>query len=290
MTNITQLTKLIHEDIKRCEGDDWLEGVISLCEHLWEVRKTIPSDQLYGEWIDATPLTWNRKRMGRNIRQGLVSLGKNMEKHEDKIRDIIQNQREKSIDIPAIKTLTKNSLGEEYEEPREVAGKTATDETPTKSKGKGKKRKQKTIKQRVEEASAKKIEEQKQYYEELLRKKDIDHDFNFHDDMVRRFEQVVLPARNKNIIDSARFLKSRKGILTIEEYNLLLRCLHPDVVAKLNDPIQTRRFNDALRLLTDKKVFLLPEKYAPTPNPVLLPETWEEFKKAYPHVEPEKAQ
>jgi hypothetical protein len=286
MTDITQLTKLIYEDIKRCEGEDWLEGVISLCEHLWEVRARIKSNQDYGDWIKATPLIWNQKTMGEEARQSLTSLGKNMKDHEEAIRKQFSEAR--SVNPRQVKALVKNALGADYQDINSFPEKTGNDETPTKSKGKGKKRKQKTIKQRVEEASAKKIEELKNKYEEALHQKDLAHDFNYAIEWERRLNEVVLPAINAELKRIERAIKSRKGILQIEEYNLLLRCLHPDVVAKLNDPVFSRRFNEALRLLTDKKVLLLPEKDAPTPKVVLLPETWKEFKKAYPEAAREK--
>ena len=72
-----ELASLIHEDLKCCQGsrDEWILGVICLCEHFAQARKAIPGDAEFGQWADAQNFVWNNKPMNKDERWAAVNLG-----------------------------------------------------------------------------------------------------------------------------------------------------------------------------------------------------------------------
>jgi hypothetical protein len=53
------------------------------------------------------------------------------------------------------------------------------------------------------------------------------------------------------------FAQSKYG-LTIEQYNVLFKCLHPDATSHINDETLTARFSEAFRILKSAKEKLVP--------------------------------
>lgn len=75
--------------------------------------------------------------------------------------------------------------------------------------------------------------------------------------------------------DASRVLKSRKGVMTREEYRKIMSCLHPDAVT---DEAKKPRYEEAFRIFQPLELVLCSEKEMPT-KPSDLPRTVEELLK-----------
>jgi hypothetical protein len=81
----------------------------------------------------------------------------------------------------------------------------------------------------------------------------------------RRVDEYVAPRfleREKDA-DQLRKFARRKGLFKREEYNVILRCVHPDRAPSIDEK------NEAFRLLHENRLFLLSEKDDPRTYPPL---------------------
>jgi hypothetical protein len=268
--SIDELAQAIHSNLQRCEngtGDEWIEATVIVCEQLILARSGFLSPAQFNRWCERQRFLWK----GRPLRQeqliAALGVGKLIKLNEEAVRQIMRVTRTRdlrklrsSINI-YIKTQPKRSLPTVLALPAPVPPK--------------------DFKQQIEAAVKRAENSLIRQYEEQLRKKDLDHSADIQFEIERRLNALVLPAINRELKDIAITIKGRKGLFSAEQYNLILRCLHPDIIARLNDPELTKRYAEAFRLLRDKRVLLLPESAHATPDVVILPDTYEELVQKY---------
>jgi hypothetical protein len=81
------------------------------------------------------------------------------------------------------------------------------------------------------------------------------------DDIKRLVEIMVLPAFKEEREDHALMVKFRKGAFKKTEYNVILRCVHPDRTPSIEEK------NEAFQLLHERRLVLLSDKDDPRTYP-----------------------
>lgn len=84
-----------------------------------------------------------------------------------------------------------------------------------------------------------------------------------HKEILRRVEEYVAPRFRERERDAEQSRKAyrHKGLFKREEYNVILRCVHPDRSASIEEK------NEAFRLLHENRLLLLSEKDDPRTYP-----------------------
>jgi hypothetical protein len=101
---------------------------------------------------------------------------------------------------------------------------------------------------------------------------------------------VWFPQHRKKLKDAEIVLERRQGVMNKATYMKIMRCLHPDRVAPLNDPGLTKEYDEAFCMWRDSAIRVMNEKQ----DPILhqfpgLPDTVEELKADRRRYEAEKA-
>jgi hypothetical protein len=91
----------------------------------------------------------------------------------------------------------------------------------------------------------------------------------------RLMREMVEPRLREREEDAERVVKARKGVFSQQQYNSILRCLHPDTTPT------TEQKTEAFRLMQEKRVALLSEKEDPKLGSYLPLPTVEEFMKLH---------
>lgn len=73
----------------------------------------------------------------------------------------------------------------------------------------------------------------------------------------KRLREMVYPRLEEKEKDAARIIKARKGIFTLDEYNAILRCLHPDMKP------DNQQKAEAFQLWHESKIVLVSQKEDP---------------------------
>jgi hypothetical protein len=107
------------------------------------------------------------------------------------------------------------------------------------------------------------------------RKLDNEFEWRVRDDIKRRVEEMVLPSYRESEADAASVIKARKGVFKQEEYNAILRCVHPDVQPSIDQK------NEAFRLVHEKRLVLLSKKNDAKPKVYRNVPTVDEFMAGY---------
>jgi hypothetical protein len=110
----------------------------------------------------------------------------------------------------------------------------------------------------------------KQHVKEL----DIQFESRVLAEIKRRLEATVLPHYKETERHYEAVIKHRKGVFTMEEYNLILHCTHTDSRKSLSN----ERMDQALHLMQNNKLVLVAEKENPT-RTVNIPSTYDELMK-----------
>ena len=79
----------------------------------------------------------------------------------------------------------------------------------------------------------------------------------------RRVMEKVLPSFEEERKDHALYMRSRKGVFKQVEYNVILRCVHPDLTPSIEEK------NRAFQLLHERRTVLLADKDDPKNYPSL---------------------
>lgn len=111
---------------------------------------------------------------------------------------------------------------------------------------------------------------------QATRKLEADFERRVREAVRQELDDMVLPYYNKKLEEYDEVIKSRKGVLTNEEYRLIISCLHPD---RVSDPETKERFERAFSAFKSHEVALRSEKDMPTTS-VTLPRNWEELQRA----------
>lgn len=92
----------------------------------------------------------------------------------------------------------------------------------------------------------------------------VESDFNARvSEATEKFiNEHILPLYKKRLDDADRIRNAYRGIMTRQEYNLLLSCLHPDSRASVSD----ERLSEAFQLLRSKEIVFLPGADTATPS------------------------
>jgi hypothetical protein len=93
------------------------------------------------------------------------------------------------------------------------------------------------------------------------RELDLEFEQRVQQEIRKRLNEMVLPSLNKKSADAERIIKSRKGVMTRNEYKKILGCLHPD---RVQDSDLKKRYEDAFNLFTKLELVLLDETQSPT--------------------------
>jgi hypothetical protein len=102
------------------------------------------------------------------------------------------------------------------------------------------------------------------------RKLDIEFEQRVRDECRKRIEETILPSYNKSKDEYDSFVKSRRGVMTKAEYNLIRACLHPD------NSMTGEKRQKAWDLFSALELAFLDEKNRPTSD-FTMPRTYEEL-------------
>lgn len=100
-----------------------------------------------------------------------------------------------------------------------------------------------------------------------------DFEIKLRKEIKKWYEAVITPDIRQKLDRAKLVLELRKAIFTKQEYNSIIRCLHPDSALNMSPEQRT----EAFRLLEKYKVILLGEKDMPTDSVDVPPPSWEEF-------------
>jgi hypothetical protein len=78
------------------------------------------------------------------------------------------------------------------------------------------------------------------------------------------YEEKLKPSYEKKERDCTRIIEARRGVFLRGEYELLLKTLHTDRVAKFGDPEFTEQCKTCIQILLEHKLVLLSERELPT--------------------------
>jgi hypothetical protein len=98
---------------------------------------------------------------------------------------------------------------------------------------------------------------------QAVRKLEGDYEKRVQDGIKQAINDTVLPHYNKKMNEFDEVIKSRKGVLTSEEFRLILSCLHPD---QSSSP---ERLREAFNLFKSHELSLRGEKEMPTSSFVM---------------------
>jgi DNA-binding MarR family transcriptional regulator len=98
---------------------------------------------------------------------------------------------------------------------------------------------------------------------QAVRKLEADHELKVRDGIKQAIEETVLPHYNKKMDEFDEVIKARKGVLTSDEFRLILSCLHPDQSASPD------RLREAFNVFKSHELSLRGEKEMPTSSFVL---------------------
>ena len=93
------------------------------------------------------------------------------------------------------------------------------------------------------------------------KKLDADYERRVQEGIKQRVDAMVLPAFKEEREDHALMVKCRKGAFTRDEYNAILRCVHPDRSPTIEEK------NEAFRLMHERRLVLLSDKDDPRVYP-----------------------
>lgn len=105
---------------------------------------------------------------------------------------------------------------------------------------------------------------------QAVRKLEAEYDGRIRDGIKQAIEETVLPHYNKKMEEYEEVIKARKGVMTTDEYRLILSCLHPDQSASPD------RLRKAFEIFKSRELSLRGEKEMPT-APSSLPRTYAEM-------------
>ena len=77
----------------------------------------------------------------------------------------------------------------------------------------------------------------------------------------RRVKEMVYPRLQEREKDAERVVKARGGVFTLLEYNMILKCLHPDMQPSVEQKAE------AVQLWHENKICLVPQKEDPKQYP-----------------------
>lgn len=92
-------------------------------------------------------------------------------------------------------------------------------------------------------------------------KLDIEFEGRVQAELERIINETVLPQYNKEMAEARDIVESRKGVLSREDYRLILSCLHPD---RVTDEGLKKRYERAFDAFKKKELVLCSEKEMPT--------------------------
>jgi transposase-like protein len=98
---------------------------------------------------------------------------------------------------------------------------------------------------------------------QVLRKHEAEYERRVQEGVKQVIDKTVLPHYNKKMDEFDEVIKSRKGVLTNEEFKLILSCLHPDQSAS------PERLREAFNLFKSHELSLRGEKEMPTSSFVM---------------------
>lgn len=104
------------------------------------------------------------------------------------------------------------------------------------------------------------------------RRQDIQYEQRVQQGIKEALEDTVLPFYNKRMEEFDQVIKSRKGILTNDEFRLILSCLHPDALP------DAKRNSEAFNCIKSKELVLRGEKENPSSS-FIVPRTYDELMK-----------
>ena len=99
----------------------------------------------------------------------------------------------------------------------------------------------------------------------------VEYERKFQAQLKEHMEGYILPRYRELEEQANKVIKARKGLFTAAEYNLILKCLHPDKLGLNADPELVGRHNRAMQVFTKHKLVLVAEAEFQQPNTVPLP-------------------
>lgn len=110
---------------------------------------------------------------------------------------------------------------------------------------------------------------------QAVRKLEADFERRVQEGIKQAIEETVLPHYNKKMDQYDEVIKARKGVVTSDEYRLILSCLHPDRVA---DAGLKELFSRAFNAFKSHELALRGEKEMPTQD-TAMPRNYAEWQK-----------
>jgi DNA-binding protein YbaB len=98
---------------------------------------------------------------------------------------------------------------------------------------------------------------------QAVRKHEAEYEMRVQEGIKQAINETVLPHYNKKMDEFDEVIKSRKGVLTSDEFRLILSCLHPD---QSSSP---ERLREAFNLFKSHELSLRGEKEMPTSSFVM---------------------
>jgi hypothetical protein len=233
----------------------WIAATLDVAKYLAEARECFPSNQEFGEWLNSEGL-----EISKDQRAAYIALGQEPERAAEVLQRTQKTSVRKIVSTEfRLRTPAKTEvvITDRPQLKRTVSGATRSEISPGYKMTAIGEPMSCEVQQELQrlrhavEALEKENASLKTSASTLKR--------SISEDEYRELEAKILFAE-----EYAPWLDLPLNPLTEQEYLLIFKCLHPDVIAQFGDPVLTDRFTEAFRVLKDKRKHILqPDAHNP---------------------------